>query len=121
MWVSSQYITYTVSFIECIIILLANNPINLRSSWKISNYVSGDAWIAADYDDSKWHQSTPGSMFPIIYERYYRIQKEINSDSIRYYSAFELYITHLYNIEVYLNGRQFISRRYFSMIFNNNS
>lgn len=103
-----------ISIVNCIfifIITLAFNPIEPRSVWKWTHHVNSDSWYSPNYNDSMWFQSAPGSFFSIEESRFYRFSKSISNRIIRRFSAFELFVKHLYNIDVFINGALFLSRR----------
>lgn len=106
-----QSFTCIVNLVFIFIIALAFNPIEPRSVWRWTNHIHSDSWYSPSFNDSMWFQSAPGSFFSIEESRFYRFTKVLSSKVIRRFSAFELFITHLYNIDVYINGALFLSRR----------
>lgn len=61
------------------------------------------------FNDSSWDVGNQNSFPPFLHERYYRTAVVLKPSVLSTYASFECFISHLFSVEVFINGIHFLT------------
>lgn len=97
---------------------VAFSPVFPWSQWKFNDFVSSSDWMSPTYNDSLWNVGSKDSFAPFFQERYYRISVVLNPSVLVTYASFECFVSHLFSVEVFINGVRFLTHEASSKLAN---
>ena len=61
------------------------------------------------FNDSSWDVGKESSFPPFLHERYYRTAVVLKPSVLSTYASFECFVSHLFSVEVFINGIHFLT------------